>query len=204
MTEAKCSACGAGLIPGVGFCRQCGAPAMTAAATSEQPTAILNQPHDGSTTQRLDPRSTSPDYPRGVVEVSASRSSALEPPAPNARLKVFMVGLIIVALLGLGSVVRSVIKSRSHSQTGSPISRTLIYPGARVVLDLTNESGGSVLQLTTSDPLDKVQSWYVSNLQPTKILQITAGTVILRKDNVTATVVAENNTTNIVIKQSVP
>ncbi|MCU1264462.1 MAG: hypothetical protein JWM21_780 [Acidobacteria bacterium] len=79
-----------------------------------------------------------------------------------------------------------------------------MYPGSHVVIDLTNESGGSILQLTTSDPLDKVQNWYISNLQPTKILQVTLGTVILKKDNVTATIVAENTTTNIVIKQSVP
>ena len=69
-------------------------------------------------------------------------------------------------------------------------------------MDLANEGGGSVLQLQSSDPLDKVQGWYMSNLQPTKIMQVTSGTVILRKDNVTATVVADNNTTNIVIKQS--
>ncbi len=60
------------------------------------------------------------------------------------------------------------------------------------------------MQLATSDSLGKVQTWYVSNLQPTKILQLTQGTVILRKDNVTATLAAENNTTNIVIKQSGP
>lgn len=116
-----------------------------------------------------------------------------------------MAGLLVVALLGLGSIVRSVIKSRPlSSHAGSPVSRTLLYPGARVVLDLTNESGGSVLQLTTTDSLDKVQTWYISTLQPTKILRLTAGTLILRKDNVTATLAAENNTTTIVIKQSVP
>jgi len=72
------------------------------------------------------------------------------------------------------------------------------------MLDLSNDGVGSVLQMSTRDPLDKVQSWYVVNLQPTKILQVTSGTVILRKDNVTATLVAEHDTTNIVIKQSVP
>jgi hypothetical protein len=193
MTEANCSACGAELIPGAGFCRQCGSASGTAAGTSEQPTAILNQPNDSSTTQRLDPRPTSPTQP-----------SASGPSPANVRLKIFVAGLIIVALLGLGSVVRSVIKSRKQSQISSQISRALIYPGARMTLDLSNEGGGSVMQLATSDPLSKVQTWYVSNLQPTKILQLTQGTVILRKDNVTATLAAENNTTNIVIKQSVP
>ena len=175
---------------------------MESAATSEQPTAILNQAPDSSTTQRLDPRPTSPGYRDAAV--SELSSSVLEPPAGSGRLKVFLAALIIVALLGLGSVVRSVLKSRRESQGSSQVSRTLIYPGSRIVLDLSNESGGSVLQLGTSDPLDKVHSWYVSNLKPTKILQVTSGTVILRKDNVTATLVADNNTTNIVIKQSAP
>ena len=66
------------------------------------------------------------------------------------------------------------------------------------------DQGGGVLQMGTSDALDKVQSWYVSNLKPTKIMQVTSGTVILRRDNVTATLVADNNSTTIVIKQSAP
>jgi hypothetical protein len=197
MSEPNCSACGAALVPGAGFCRQCGAPVLEAAATSEQPTAILNQSPDSSTTQRLDPRPTSPGY-------RDAAPSASEPPAGSGRLKVFLAGLIILALLGLGSVVQSVLKSRRQSQGTSQVSRTLIYPGSRIVLDINSEGGGSVLQLGTSDPLEKVHSWYVSNLKPTKILQVTSGTVILRKDNVTATLVAESNSTNIVIKQSAP
>jgi hypothetical protein len=191
-------------MPGAGFCRQCRASASGAGATSEQPTAILNEAKDGSTTQRLDPRNTSPgDY--GVVHSrgSTSQSSALKPRAPNTRLRVVVAALLVLALLGLGSIVRSVIKSWPQSRAGSPVSRTLLYPGARVILDLS-ESGGSVLQLTTSDPLEKVQAWYAATLRPTKILQVTSGTVILRKDNVAATLVAQNNTTNIVIKQSSP
>lgn len=199
MSELNCSACGAALVAGAGFCRQCGAAVLEPAATSEQATAILNQVPDSSTTRRLDPRPTSPGYPD-----AAPSSSALEPPAGSGRLKVFLAGLIIVALLGLGSVVRSVLQSRRESQGSSQVSRALIYPGSRIVLDINSEGGGSVLQLGTSDPLDKVHSWYVSTLKPTKILQVTSGTVILRKDNVTATLVAENNSTTIVIKQSAP
>jgi hypothetical protein len=148
---------------------------------------------------------TSPGYGEGAGSgVPTSQPSASGSTAANGRVKVFIAGLIIVALLGVGSVVQSFLKSQSKSQGGSPISRTLIYPGSRVVLDLANEGGGSVLQMGTSDALDKVQSWYISNLQPTKVLQVTSGTVIMRKDNVTATLVAENNSTNIVIKQSAP
>src|SRR5262249_27004672 len=65
MSEATCSACGAELIPGTGFCRQCGTPV---AGATELPTAILNQTPDG-TTQRLDPRTTHP-YPERAAASS--------------------------------------------------------------------------------------------------------------------------------------
>jgi hypothetical protein len=202
----NCSACGAGLMPGAGFCRQCGAAAIEPGETSEQPTAILNQTTDRSTTQRLDPRPTSPGYhdPTQTAsrELSNAHPSTLASSARSGRLKVVLAGVIIIALLGIGSAVVRSLKSRSETQSSGQVSRALIYPGSRIILDLANESGGSVLQLQTSDPLDKVQTWYMSNLQPTKILRVTSGTVILRKDNVTATLVTENNTTAIVIKQS--
>ena len=205
MSEMNCSACGAGLIQGTGFCRQCGAPAIEATAASEQPTAILNQATDRST-KHLEPRPTNPGYgdatPLGSPGLSRQQSSALDSPARSGRLKIVLALLIVVALLGIGSAVVRSLKSRSDTQRSGQVSRALIYPGSRIILDLANEGGGSVLQLQSSDPLDKVQTWYMSNLQPTKILQVTSGTVILRKDNVTATVVADNNTTNIVIKQS--
>ena len=206
MSELNCSACGAGLMPGAGFCRQCGAAAIELGETSEQPTAILNQTTDRSTTQRLDPRPTSPGY-RDATQTASRKLSNAHPStfassAKSGRLKVLLAGVIIIALLGIGSAVVRSLKSRSGTQGSGQVSRALIYPGSRIILDLANEGGGSVLQLQTSDPLDKVQAWYMSNLQPTKILQVTLGTLILRKDNVTATVVADNNTTNIVIKQS--
>ena len=196
MSELNCSGCGATLVPGAGFCRQCGAPVLQP-ETSEQPTAILNQAPDSSTTRRLDPRPTSPGYR------DAAPSGSSKPPAGSGRLKIFLAGLIIVALFGLGSVVRSVLKTRRENQGSSQVSRALIYPGSRIVLDM-GDQGGGVLQMGTSDALDKVQSWYVSNLKPTKIMQVTSGTVILRRDNVTATLVADNNSTTIVIKQSAP
>jgi hypothetical protein len=130
--------------------------------------------------------------------------TARELPAPTGRLKVVIAALIIAGLFGLGSVVRSLIKSRPSLRAGAPVSRALIYPGARVVLDVASQDGGSVLQLKSADPLDKVQNWYIANLHPTKILQVTLGTLILRKDTVTATIASENNTTNILIKQSQP
>ncbi len=201
MNEATCSRCGGDLVPGAGFCRQCGTPVAAGSESSEQPTARLAQAGDRSSTRPLDARPTNSGVQNSLIDSSAPSSEAR---AGNGRLKLVVAVLLVATLLGLGSLVRSLIKSRKLPATISTISRTLVYPGGRVILDLSNDGVGSVLQMSTRDPLDKVQSWYVVNLQPTKILQVTSGTVILRKDNVTATLVAEHDTTNIVIKQSVP
>jgi hypothetical protein len=107
-------------------------------------------------------------------------------------------------LLGIGTIVRSVLKSRTENQKPAQISRSYIYPGSNIILDMTNEDGSGVLQMQTSEPFEKVHSWYSSSLKPDKTLQATAHMVILKKDKATVTIVAENDTTTIVIKQSKP
>ena len=64
------------------------------------------------------------------------------------------------------------------------------------------DSGGGVLQMTTRDPLSKVQSWYVEQMKPDKVLQVTYNSTIMRKDKVMTTLIAENDITSIVIKQA--
>jgi hypothetical protein len=200
MSATTCSQCGTDLIPGTGFCRKCGAPAETGA---EQPTAILNQPGDG-TTKRLDPRSTNP-YRDTEVQDGLSQelaAAAEKPPGANKRTLVFL-GIVLVGFLACVSVLglRSAFFGRSSMKSSGPVSRELIYPGSKVVLDITSESGGSVLQMLTPDPLDQVRAWYVAQLKPDKILQATINSSIMRKDNVTATLITENHSTTIVIKQ---
>jgi hypothetical protein len=203
MSEPKCTVCGAELIPGTGFCRQCGAPATEVA---EQPTAILSQPVDG-TTQRLDPRSTSPGKVArspDSLEFPDALTETLAPPGARPR-KFLVVGIVILSVMisaAVVGVVRSVLQSRTEAQQTGQISRALIYPGSRIVLDIGHDGGGSVLQLETDDSLQKVQAWYGATLKPDKILQATMTAVIMRKDNVTATLVSESNTTTIVIKQT--
>lgn len=197
MIEMKCPECGAELIPEAGFCRQCGAAVLAGAV--DQPAAKLNDAGNNATTRRLAPRPTSPGHP-APAPVVATR-------AGNVRTKVTVAVLAVAAVFALRPAVRSLLKNNGSGSgsvnTATAVSRSLVYPGARIVLDISNDGPGSVLQLSTSDSLDKVQAWYMATLQPTKILQVTLGTVILRKDNVTATIAAENNVTNIVIKQSI-
>jgi len=158
---------------------------------SEQQTAILKS-DQASTTRRLDPRPTNP-YGDASEKVKGR---------PWRLIIVAGVILLIVGCVSIISVVRSISNRRAKAALVSQISRGLIYPGSKVILDLGQQNGGSIMQLETSDPLNKVQTWYISQLQPQKILQATIHSTILRKDNVTATLVGENNSTTIVIKQT--
>jgi hypothetical protein len=198
MSEARCATCGTPLVPGTGFCRQCGAPAVP---DPEPPTAILDQSQDG-TTKRLDARPTNP-YREGSRDESLAHQLVEVAEVPGARpRKLLFVGILLVAVFA-GLTIVGVLRSVLKPQAAEPIrvDRSLMYPDSKVVLDLA-DNGGAVLQLSTSDPLDKVQSWYVSQMKPDKILQATINTAILRKDKVTTMLTAEHNMTTIVIKQS--
>jgi hypothetical protein len=118
-----------------------------------------------------------------------------------------VIGIIILVLLGIGSVV-GVMKAvfRSHSQSRPSVSKpladkSLVYPGAQTVLDVTSEGGTGVLQLKTTDGIDKVADWYDAKLKPTKTVRV-GPTVVMKSDNVTATIVSDGSGTSILIKQA--
>jgi hypothetical protein len=198
MSQAICTKCGADLIPGTSFCRECGQPITESPASSEQVTAIFGS-QDAATTKRLDPRPTTPGH-----EVN-SRSLA----APSASLtsskrfwpKLITIGIALSLLIVVSVGVVWSLRAGSRSASSVQINRSLIYPGSRTVVDM-GDSGGAVLQLETTDALDKVQAWYESNLKPTKILRVNSTSIILKREKVTVTLVSEDSLTSIVIKQA--
>ncbi len=199
MSVPRCSTCGAELIPEANFCRQCGATvtATSAVIISEEPTLTLNQRVDDVTTQRLDPRATSPG--RGSLRDSAVAAS-LRRPAPSRRkvpLALLGVGVLVIIVAIISSV--AFVRMRSHSRTTD--SAALIYPGAATVVDMTSDEGRAI-QLQTGDSLDRVLAWYDESLRPTKRMRLTSTSFVLRNQNVTATIATEDNKTNILIKQS--
>jgi hypothetical protein len=54
---------------------------------------------------------------------------------------------------------------------GGGISPALVYPGAKTLMQVTDASEGNVLQLETSDSLDKVVAWYTDRLKPTQVIR---------------------------------
>jgi hypothetical protein len=197
------------------FCRRCGAPVVVLPDASEQPTARLNQTPLDPATRRFDPRPTSAAYgpaplstPAGPAAPFAVTSGVrTATPRSGSMRGLIVIGIIIVVLLGIGSVV-GVMKAvfRSHSQSRPSASKpladkSLVYPGAQIILDVTSEGGTGVLQLKTTDGIDKVADWYEAKLKPTKTVRV-GPTVVMKSDNVTATIVSDGSSTNILIKQA--
>jgi hypothetical protein len=188
MTELKCDTCGADLLPGTGFCRQCGAAVSVsnAVGNSEQPTAIF-PPQDAATTHRLHPRPTSPT----VAGHRAAKPRAL-------RKNVFLLVMLIVLLLGIVAAV-AVLSDRKLGST--PSNEALLYPGATTVVDMNHPDGGRTVHLQTPDSLDRVESWYHNNLKLDKTVRLTSNSVVLKNQKVSITLAVEDNKTNILIKQ---
>jgi hypothetical protein len=188
MTELKCDACGADLLPGTGFCRQCGAAVSFSGAieNSEQPTAIFSR-QDVATTQRLHPRPTSP---------TVSGDRAAKPRA--VRRNIFLLLMLIVLLLGIVAAV-AVLNDRKLGST--PSDASLLYPGATTVVDMNHPDGGRTVQQHTPDSLARVESWYQNNLKLDKTVRLTSNSVVLKNQKVSITLAVEDNKTNILIKQ---
>jgi hypothetical protein len=120
----------------------------------------------------------------------------------KSRLKPITIGIVVALLVVVSfAVVWSLRSGRPSASSSLQIDRSLIYPGSRTIVDM-GDSGGAVLQLETSDSLEKVRAWYEVNLKPTKTLQITPNSVIQKSDKLSVTLVHEDNLTSIVIKQA--
>ena len=194
--NSVCSTCGTPLLPETSFCRQCGSAISSdkGVGSSELLTSIF--PTTEATTQRLDPRPTGERHVPANVPAETLNHAA---PASGRRhlgpvVALIIVGLVIAALIGAVAISRSRIHSASVAQD------SISYPGAKTVLDMTNEGGGRAVHLQTPDSLDKVMDWYQKNLRPDKTIRITSSSAVLKNDKTTVTIVSEAGTTNIVIK----
>jgi hypothetical protein len=188
MTEVKCQTCGAELLPGTGFCRLCGAavPGSGGFHSSEQPTAIFPDKAT-ATTQQLHPRSTSPTQ----SENQTTKPAGLR---RNVVLLVFSIILLLGVVAALG-----VLSDRNPSS--DPAGEVLLYPGATTKVKMSHDEGDRTIQLETSDSLERVESWYQSQMKMDKTIRLTSNSVVMKNQKVSITLAVENNKTNILIKQ---
>ena len=188
MTEVRCDTCGAELLPGTGFCRQCGAAVSVHGDldSSEQPTAIFPD-KTAATTQRLHPRSTSP-----------TRSETPTTKPPGFRRNVILLVFSIVLLLGVVAAL-GVLSDRNPDS--EPTGESLIYPGATTKVKMSHDVGDRTTQLETPDSLAQVESWYQSKMKVDKTIRLTSNSVVMKNQKVSITLAVENNKTNILIKE---
>jgi len=105
-----------------------------------------------------------------------------------------LIGAVVIVIIGVATAA-TLVGMRSHSAAND-----LIYPGARTVVDMTGDGGGRALHLQTPDSMAKVEAWYQKTLKPDKTMRLTSTSVVLKNAKTTATIAAEDNTTNILIK----
>lgn len=209
MNALQCNSCGATLLPDTSFCRQCGAPVSGDQRTplSEYSNAPFRGGSENVTTRRLDPRPTSE---RGGMQFQPPYMPApLAAPKPRlGNAQPLVIGLALIALfLGILTVV-AVVRLRTPTRivkvvgNGATAQGELVYPGADTLLDVASPDGSRVMKLRTSDPLNLVQHYYETTLQATKTVAVSNVVVVVRNDKVTATLLAEGDKTNILIKQA--
>jgi hypothetical protein len=195
MSSLRCQECGAELVAQTSFCRQCGTRISTADLSEQSdPTTKLFTDADVVATQRLDPRPTA----------DPARLKFTSPAVPEEQKKsgskaVLIAAVVVLLLAGLITTI-AVVRTRMSRQVVS--EETVIYPGARKVMDMTADGGGRALHLETSDSLDKVDAWYRNSLKPDKVIRLSPGSIVLKNDKTAATIVREGNQTNILIKMT--
>ena len=202
MSDFQCTGCGAALVPEARFCRQCGAAVTVNSGNietdpSELTTATLHATSENVETKRLKARATSSD------SRSLKVSHAGIPPnvtMPRRGLSKWITGAVfLVMILAIVSAFAFVRHQRHARNTDTGV---LIYPGSQTIVDMQGDTDRAV-QLKTSDSLEKVVAWYEANLKPTKTMRLNSTSVVLRKQNVVATIASEDNKTNILIKQTI-
>jgi len=198
MGEPICRNCGAELIPGTSYCRQCGQPTDESAPGSEQATAILGESKDAVTTKPLDSRPTTPGYDPGSDSLLPTATSPDK--SGYSWPKLVTAALLVLLLVGVSVGVIWSLRAGRRTADAIQINKSLVYPGSRTIVDMS-DSGGAVLQMETPDALDKVRAWYEANLKPTKTLRVTSTSVIQKNGNVTVTLISEDKLTSIVIKE---
>jgi hypothetical protein len=84
----------------------------------------------------------------------------------------------------------------------SAISREMVYPGSEITMELNGgEEGGSVIQLRTTDPLDKVVAWYKEKIKPVKTVNMIGPVTVLRGEGMAAIITGGGDGVSIVLKQ---
>ena len=113
---------------------------------------------------------------------------------------------MVVAIIAVGIAVFSIVAiNRMRNSTPADATATsdsvLFYPGAKSIVNMTNNDGSRTIQLETNESLDRVERWYQTNLKFRKIMRLTSSSLVMKNEKMTITLASEGNKTVILIKQ---
>jgi hypothetical protein len=83
--------------------------------------------------------------------------------------------------------------------TSTPTS-DLMYPGAQTIMDMKT-GRGNFLQLSTTDPIDKVVDWYVTKVKGAEIIRTPGAGAVLRAGETKIVISPGGQGSAIIIKQ---
>ncbi len=230
MLSSTCQHCGAELLDGAKFCRRCGQPAGTEAETRilEAERGASTQYYDAKPTglSYLSPSEMSPPPQQSFA------TQTLPHNGKKRRGVLLGSALVILALISL--TVFAVWRLSGSSQkpptepkaptapvivppqppqppqpsqpptTGKGSASALDYPGAKVTMEMTRGTEGSIRHLQTTDSFEKVVAWYTERLKPEENIKTKEGpTAILRGKEITAIITSEDEGTQILLQAGV-
>jgi hypothetical protein len=203
MQEATCNRCGANVVFSAKFCRQCGnrlEEPQADAQPFDHPTRPANA---GITAPTYAPPAMmqQPPPPAPFIGSAPPTSNKTVLFVILAVVMAMLIGCGVVAFLVLGrhpavSVpppppkVEQSEKDSQKIQPGIPppppppqgnaktsLDPALIYPGAKVVMDIAS-SDGRVTHLQTTDDMEKVVNWYLQRVKVKNDVTIPGGRII--------------------------
>lgn len=227
MSSMTCMKCGAEMAAGARFCRRCGEPAPAhapAQSVLEAETRIFaTEAEPSASTQHINAHMTGPAYmsPAEMHAPQAPVTKSLQ--SSSSTFKVLMLGVVLVLLVVPVVLLLIMFVSNWSSRraetpvvtvpeippppappsgsNGTASSSALVYPDAKVLLDIT-KSDGHVLQLRTNDSIDKVVRWYTDKIKPSETVKVPGGNMtILRGTDIRAVITSTGAGTDIIIKQ---
>lgn len=81
------------------------------------------------------------------------------------------------------------------------VSEELIYPGAKITMDVSGGPKGRVVQLSTPDAIDTVTDWYINKLGSPKQVKLPGGNTVLTGEGVAVVITTEGSATSILLTQ---
>jgi hypothetical protein len=231
-SDRTCGHCGTLLAPEARFCRHCGRAASQLGPdiVTESTTRLLETPAQPPfSTFGVEERAGEVYRPPEYVPPAVSFDTrGLERPGAG---RPFLLAAVCIALLVALVAVAAVLRRHSRAVTHPPAvtapgiappavpappgvpappappatgaaSSSLAYPGAKVVMQITNAGGTGILQLETQDSVDQVATWYEARLKPDKVVRERGGkNVVLDSADAKVIISGTDNVTNIFVKQ---